>query len=469
MVGAHACLMFTWSALRHRHFGSSARDLGAYESVFWNLAHRGVPWNSVERFHQWSAHPEVGLAWLAIPFRYLPSPHWLFALQAVACALAAVPVERIARERLGDARLALVCAGAMLLTPQLLMAEILDFHSITVCALPIALVAYGVDRDRPWWLLAGALAAMSLREQMGLAVAGGALAWAALHGRKRWLPGAAVAVAGAGVFLVQVLWWIPSFAGGAPFRYLYQYQRVGGSPGAALRMALGSPLRFTVLALEGGRALYPLKLAAGALPALAAAQVASARAAWPLLVGAPLLAIQLLADRFEIWSIRFQYGAPLVPLVSVAGVLGIAAAGKRWPGRAARALALLWLVGNAAFSARLLGIYATLRGGPLEPGFEGSARQAALARAVALVPDAASVCAQDNVVPHLADRAAISAWPDCPEEDEYVVLDGGGAREGAEQLAVAGGLARLRGDPRFTVVMDEQDVLVLRRRPKEGR
>ena len=45
----YAAVIFVWCALRHRHFGSSAFELGAYHSVLWNVAYRGTPWNSLER------------------------------------------------------------------------------------------------------------------------------------------------------------------------------------------------------------------------------------------------------------------------------------------------------------------------------------------------------------------------------------------------------------------------------------
>ena len=37
LLGGLGGLLFFGSLLRHRHFGSNAADLGAYESVFWSL------------------------------------------------------------------------------------------------------------------------------------------------------------------------------------------------------------------------------------------------------------------------------------------------------------------------------------------------------------------------------------------------------------------------------------------------
>jgi hypothetical protein len=42
--------------------------------------------------HQWSAHLEIGLVPLAIPYRIAASPLWLLAAQAASCAATAIPL-----------------------------------------------------------------------------------------------------------------------------------------------------------------------------------------------------------------------------------------------------------------------------------------------------------------------------------------------------------------------------------------
>src|SRR5262245_9081767 len=108
VVAFHAIATFALSALRHAHFGSHAQDLGAYDSVFCNLAHRGTLWNSIERIHQWGNHLELGLLVMWLPYRVAASPLWMFALQSAACAAAAIPIETLARRALGDRRASLL-------------------------------------------------------------------------------------------------------------------------------------------------------------------------------------------------------------------------------------------------------------------------------------------------------------------------------------------------------------------------
>jgi hypothetical protein len=424
-----------------------------------------VLWNSVERTHQWSNHLEIGLLWLWLPFRLAPSPIWLLLVQQVSCAAAALPIEAIARRSTNDRNLGLLAALAMLLTPQLVLAEIYDFHSITACAFPIALVAWGVQFDSPMSIATGALLAMSVREQMGLALAAAALAWVLRHGRRRrWRLAMALGTLGIGVFLIEVLWLIPSFAGGRAFRYVEAYGRLGGSPAAAFRFAYQHPLRLLLLPFEGGRLLYLALLACGAIPLLVMSFRSPRRAAWPLLVAAPLLLVQLFNDRKEVWNIHYQYGAAVVPLLAACAALALS--DERCIPRAWRwRFACVWFGGVAVTfcAAVLVKIYG--EGRPLDPEFPSSSRAVALRRVLALVPSEASVSALDRIAPHLADRPTLHNWPDGENEDRFVVLETGGMiGEPEERKLVEDGIARLRRDPNFAVRFDEAGVVLMERR-----
>ncbi len=462
-VATHAAAMLAWSALRHAHYGSHAMDLGAYEQVFWNLGQHNSLWSSIEHTHQWSNHLEIGLVWLWLPYRIYPTVIWLFMLQSVCVAATAVVVEIVAREASGSRRLGLFAALATLAVPQLFYAETYDFHSITLCALPMALLVLGIERDRPRTIALAAAIALSLREQMGLAVAFAALAWLLRHGKRRWPAALALGSVGVGVFLAEVLWLIPSFdPHHGTFRYASQYGRLGGSPSAALRFALVHPLRFILLPFEGKRLLYPLAIASAGTPLALASLAWLRRAGWPLLIAAPLLLVQMFNDRSETWSIHFQYGAPIAPLFVVAAALALSqVALSKWQG----ALSLTWLVGMGAhYAVAVTGdLVGTSR--PIMPGFAESPRARALARAARMIPDDASVSAQPDIVPHVCHRGAIHEWPYGEESDRFVVLDVGGMSIDDDiHAAVAAAVPRLRRDERFTTQLDEAGVAVFERR-----
>jgi uncharacterized membrane protein len=460
IVIGHALALFAWSACRHANYGSHAFDLGCYHQTLYNLAAHGSLWSPIEQFHSWSSHLEVGLLPIALLYAVAPTPLWLFAIQAAGCAACALPVELLARRLSGDAGLALVCGTATLLTPQLLFASIADFHSVTLCALPMALLVVGIELDALALIVAGALLALSLREQMGLAVVGAAAAWVVRHGAARARVAMLLGAVGLAVFFAEVLWLIPSFAADRTFRHLAANYRLGSSPRAALDFALARPLEFAMLPFEGRRRLvYPIALGSGAvLPILAALPFAARRVGGPLLVAGPLLLVQLYSARVIVFSVESQYGAPLVPLVAAAAVLGIVALAPRWR----RPVAVAWLVVTALHALASVGPLARRVGGPLDPSFAGSARAVGLARAVETIPRDAVVSAQDTITPHL--EGDVHLWPQAERFARFVVLDANAGAGEDPPGEIRDAQARLRADDRFQVRVDEGGVLLVERR-----
>ncbi|MEP7124767.1 MAG: DUF2079 domain-containing protein [Byssovorax sp.] len=460
VVAAYAVGMLAWTVLRYRHFGSGV-DLAAYHSVFWNLARRGTPYNAIERVHQWSNHLEIGLAWLAIPYRVYATPVWLLLAQTLAVAGAAFPIEALARRITHDRLIAGLAALAMLLTPQLVLADLADFHAATLCVLPVAILAWGIEVDSSRAVVLSALAAVSLREQMGLLLVAAGVAWVIRHGKRRAFPGAVLAVGGLAFFFIAVKWAIPAFGSGQSFRYMAQYNRLGGTADGVLTSAAHGPLKFLAMAFHGDRKVFALELASGSLPLLFLSLRSIRRAAWPLLLAAPLLAVQLYSDDPAKWSIHTHYGAPLVPLFATAAVLALALLPAK--GDVRTIVAAVWLSLILMHDAQAL---PALRGpgGALAGGFSKSPRGVALARAIAAVPMAASISAQDDVVAHVASRVDVHAFPDGEADDSYILLDREGATLRPEHLeATDEATAHLRASSDFKVLVDAAGVLLVKR------
>jgi hypothetical protein len=224
-----------------------------------------------------------------------------------------------------------------------------------------------------------------------------------------------------------------------------------------MRFLAHHPIKSLLLPWEGRRPLYLLALASGgALLVLLALR--ARRSAWPLIPAAPLLAVQLYDDRWEVFSTRFQYGSPVVPLFAAAAILALSEVKERRP-RWVLPLASVWLLATFVHSAIDVGpkIYGGSR--PIDPDFPSSARAQALRRAIALVPDEASVSAQPDLVPHVAERERIHQWPDGEDDDRFVLLDGGGMWiSQAYRARVREGILRLRNDPRFLARFDQAGV-----------
>jgi uncharacterized membrane protein len=466
LAAAYAAVVFAWLYLRHQHFGSAAFELGAYHSILWNVAIRHTPWNSLERSHQWSTHLEPVLLFLAPFYRVVASPVWLWLLECLGCAAAVLPIDAIARRVTGDAVVGLLAGLAMLVGPQLVLGQLADYHTLALCALPLAVIVWAIEVDSSRGLVLASAAAIGLREQMGAVVALAAVLWVVRHGWRRGPPAAILAIVALGIFATELFLIIPSFGTGQSAHLAAHYAGLGGSADEALRTAASRPLGVASTVLEMGRARYVIALMSGALPLAFLALRSLRKAAWPLVLALPPLAVQLVASASRKYDIHAPYGVPLVPLIAAAAVLALCFIPTDRYRDARRLAAGGWLLLSLAHLAQLLPSPVGV-GCPIDPGFEGSARQAAIQKAIAQVPQDLSISAQDNIVPHVATRSEVHLWPDGEATDDYVLLDSEGVASNVRNPAsLTASARRLRANPRFELLVDEAGVVLAKRRQR---
>lgn len=474
IVAVYAAVIFAWLYLRHRHYGSATFELGSQSSVLWALSHKLTAWNSVERVHQWSNHFEIALLPLAVLFRITSTPVWLFLVHAIAMAATALPIEAIARRVTRDPVTSLVATFAVLFMPQLALASLADFHPLALTALPLAVMVWGIEANVSRAVAIGAITAILIREQMGLLVAAAAVAWWLRHGKRRLIASALLAAIGLSAFFIAIFAIVPSFGSGGESRVITNYQSIGGSAGEAMSTAGTSPLKVLSLMVKGGRPGYLARLGAGAIPLLLLALIAPRKCAWPLLIALPQIGIQLVSDKSEKWDIRSHYGAPVVPLIaaSAALALGHLPALSKLPEKlrahAPKLAAAVWLVIGLAVGIKHVPTPIG-RTRPIDPTLKGSKREAALVRALGLVPKDASISAQDNMVPHLANRVDVHMFPDGARTDDFILIDGGGpARNFEDRKELVQAMLRLRADPKLELLVDEAGVILAKRADPEA-
>jgi uncharacterized membrane protein len=238
---------------------------------------------------------------------------------------------------------------------------------------------------------------------------------------------------------------------------------MGGSADEAVRTAASRPLGVVSSLFDLSRTRYVVAVMSGALPLVFLSFRSLRRSAWPLVLALPPLTVQLLSTAARKYDIHTQYGIPLVPLIAAAAVLAICFIPTDRYREARRLAAGGWLLLSLIHLAQVLPSPVG-RGGPIDPGFEGSARQAAIRKAVALVPQDLSVSAQDNLVPHVATRSEVHLWPDGEATDDYVLLDADGVASNIRNPArLTASARRLRANPRFELLVDEAGVVLARR------
>jgi uncharacterized membrane protein len=410
-----------------------------------------------EQISRLAAHVDPVLVLFAPLWWMWPNPAMLLCVQAIAIALGAMPVFWLARKHLGSERAALGFSLAYLLYPAAQWLTLNEFHPVALAAPLLLFALWYLDEERlvPFALFAAA-AALS-KEEIPLVVAALGI-WFALA-RRRPAAGTVIAVAGTAAAVLAIAVVIPSFNEGASSSFYGRYEEIGGSPGGILRTAVTDPGELLGVAFDERGLRY---LAALLLP-LAGLWGGSAL----VLAAAPELAINLLSATPTQTSIHFHYTAGAIPALVGASILGAAALERRRSGLAvplAGVAVLATLVANWRLGP--LPIWRELAGGQKHEAYaiHVAAHDRVAARAVDLIPDDEAVSATNSLGAHLSARRRVLSFPHV-QDAEWVAADetkpGYGDR--FAPLATAVRIARLRRNPFWKLVFEEDGVLVFKR------
>jgi uncharacterized membrane protein len=448
--------------LRQRAFETGRFDLGNMVQAVWATAH-GHPLAVTdlhgEQFTRLGAHVDPILILFAPLWWLWPSPDLLLTVQAFAVALGAVPVYRLARKHLADDRAGLGFALAYLLLPAVQWLTLNEFHPVAL-ACPLLLWAFWfLDEDRLVPFAACALLAAATKEEIPLVIAGFGIWYALARGRR--LVGAAVALAGVAWAVVAVTVVIPHFNDGAESSFYSRYSEIGGSPSGVLRTAVHDPAALSAQAFDHSGTHYLLHLM---LPLAGLFLLAPLAAAAAL----PELAINLLSATGTQRSIHFHYTAGEIPPLVVASVLGAGVVVRRRPG-AAVPLATLAVVFALVANYRLgaIPLWSALPGGEDYQARASSVSRhdEIAARALRLIPDGVPVAATNSLGAHLSARRRVLSFPFL-QDAEWIAADETqpGYADRIAYLPTAVQLSRLRRNPSWRLVFEEDGVLVFKRR-----
>jgi uncharacterized membrane protein len=424
-------------------FASPAEDLGTMSQAIWSLAHGMLFHQTVcnplsdtncaglQGFSRFAIHFEPILFPVALLYALWPTPQVLLVLQTVVVASGAFPAFWLARLRVRNEWVAVLMAGLYLLYPALQQAEAFYFHAVTMTAALLLFTLYFLYIRRTGWIVLFALLAMACKEEILLVVLMLGL-WVLLF-QQRWRCGlglVGLAVAWAGLDLLIFHLFSPSGRPLLASRYAY----LGQGPLEILRSVLFHPiaiLRGHLLETEHSRYVRLLLAPAGYLPLLAP---------WVLLLAGPSLALNLLSsDRNQYLGV-FQYNAEIVPILIFSTIEALVLllwlvqqVYARWQQAhirlmpALRHLQMVLLVVLSLFLLfSVLRVDQTYGVLPFSRGFslpEVSAHDELARRFADQIPASASVSAQDTLVPHVSNRAAIYLFPYGVGAAEYLFLD----------------------------------------------
>ncbi|MCI0604143.1 DUF2079 domain-containing protein [bacterium] len=411
LIAVMAILYSTYSLLRHWHYSSSGYDLGIFDQAMWHYSRFEIPRNTIADYPHILAEHFHPILLILVPFyRVLPRPEILLVLQAVLLSLSALPVYIYARSRVGS-RFGFVLSLAYVLFWGIQKTVAFDFHELAFSPLLIATAILGLE-TRKWRLLFPALIGILLtKEDLHLLVI---FFGFLLILSREYLKGILVVVFASISFAAVVTWLMPMFGDPDKSGFLNTYSEFGQGPFALLigmisrpwvviKSLVDPPIKIRTFLLWVGPFLF--------LPLISRISI----------LAVPLVLARFLSSSPNHWTAGFHYSAPLAPILAMAAADGLRRVLDRiHPEILKKRVAVVAVTFILLMCAILPGKLPVWR--LLSPKYyHFSDVEKTGPRALSLIPESASVVAQDGIVPHLSRRDFIyTLRPGAPEADFVV-------------------------------------------------
>jgi hypothetical protein len=444
-------------ALHEQHviFRTFAFDLGLLGQVAWNSLHGRLFATSVMPFNYLAEHLSPVLLLVAPVYLLWDDAEALLWVQAAAIGLAGIGVYAAARARLADPVAALALQAAFHVAPATGWVANDEFHPGALAMAPVAFATALLWRGRIGWAAVVAGATLLTKEDAVFWVAPFGLLLAVVGGRRAWpwglgLAGLAVLWLGAYMFVVVPAVRPAALAAEVPHPNIGAFSECGRTVGEVLACFARDPVATLRRATTPGdlEALAFVHLPTGGLGLLGPS----------MLVALPRWLVLLLGN--DPSGIRAHYAA----LMAVAAYLAAAEA-IGWAGRRRVGAGIVLGLSAAGYL-----VASPLPGGGAydPPSAEARQRLGVMARAVDLVHERdASVVATSSLLAHLALRERVYLLYDPPDgSPEYRLFD---LRDPYphDGDALRAQVAYQRSDPSYRVLLDEADLVVMRREREE--
>jgi uncharacterized membrane protein len=384
----------------HDGYGTPAYDMGVFDQGIWLLSRFHAPFVTIMGRNLFGDHTSFILV-LVVPLYWIyPHAQLLLVLQSCLLAGAAIPIYLLARRWVGSTVCATALAATYLLNPALQNGNLEQFHPEAFLVFSVAVAIYAAVESRPRLLAVAVVASLLVKEDTALLMIPLGL-WVAWRRNRRW--GLWIVVGAAAYLLVAYKLVIGTILGTAAF---YNNRIPFGGFGGSLRTLVRHPGRWWDYVQQDKRPWYVWQLAFSVgWGFLIAPEIA--------LIGIGTLAENTLSTFPYMHQILYHYSLPLVPVLALGTVYGVAHLAtprRRQVATAIVTVCALWacvLWGLAPFSRQTY------------PHWDPSSPQVAAINTVErALPANAVVSAYYPYVSHLDHRTRIYLWP-TPFRAEY--------------------------------------------------
>jgi uncharacterized membrane protein len=417
-IALQAALTLTFSLTLRYEFKSSGGDGALFAQLLYHVIHgQGLTTSFPPPYtpQHWFGIHFSPILYALVPLYYLfPHVETLLVVHSAALALAAWPLFLTAAHILKSRWQALVVALLYLTNPFVINAAVWDFHEIAFAPLVLAFILWSMATKNRGWLVFFCIALVTIKTHYGLAVFGTGLLWA-WHWREMRF-GAALAAFGLLTFALVLFVIMPYYS--ATGHVVWTHNASALDRFSWLSDALGpdSP----IVGIAGDAVLYIVNLV------IALWFIPLFELAW-WLPGIADLSTNILSTSPMMRSPFSYHSAPLIPVILVALCIAI----KNYLGTGKTSITAR----DALFGAVLLSAFFSYKQLALPfPGLRNpwefsSPRlsytpedSTALQAINAMVPDGVTVCAQNNVLPHLNAQYDAHPFPEELANSRYVIV-----------------------------------------------
>ncbi len=308
VVGGASLMLFLCSTARHALFQSSALDLGYFDQAAYLISQGLPPIVSFWGYHFLGGHADWIMYLVAGFYRIHPDVHWLFAIQAIALSLGAIPSFALAQQAGLNQAHSRAIALMYLLYPLVFNLNLFDFHP-EVMALPLMITAIWAARAQRLVVFTICIIfSLGCRDALSITIAAMGL-WLILFENRR-VYGAIALSLGIAWLLIATQWLIPHFRP-AGVESVARYAYLGNSvPEIVLNLVLKPQLILgRIFSIESLFYILLLLVPIG--------WGISWRQLTYLLPALPTLIINLLSEVSLQRDLLHQYSLPVIPFLVV--------------------------------------------------------------------------------------------------------------------------------------------------------
>jgi uncharacterized membrane protein len=307
VVGISSLVLFGCSSLRHALFQSTALDLAFFDQLVYLVSQGLPPISSLFGFHLLGDHAAFILYPIALLYKIYPDVHWLFAVQALALAVGAIPIYALSLQSGLSAAYGRAISLSYLLYPALFNINFYTDFRPEAIAPPALLWAVwaGIANRTGQFVIAVALV-LSCKDILSLTVIALGLWFALIKPRRLFAWGCMAA--GTVWFLFTIGYLVPMLRGGQPGGVGF-YSSLGGSFSEIAWKVLTNPGVLLGRFLLPDRLFYYLLLILPVIIGLSWRHIAI------MLPALPMLLLNILSDFSAQRDLIHHYSLPIFPFV----------------------------------------------------------------------------------------------------------------------------------------------------------